>query len=504
MPRPKKGKGRPAASAGSAWWKKAQALGASRWAFALVSAPLLIPCFWHSRIQAGDLSSHVYNAWLAQLVARGQAPGLAVRAQATNILFDLMLSGFNALFGMAAAQRIAVSLCVLVFAWGAFAFVSVVAGRRAWSAFPAIAMLAYGWVFHIGFFNFYLSLGLCLWAMALAWQWNSRRAAAAGALVALAFTAHALPVAWAVALLAWRAVANRVAPQRRMLLAVAAVAAMLLARAAMGLWIETHSRLDQLYLITGADQLDVYDAKYQWLSAVLAALWGLRLVKQWRGRASGLAAEAPFHFCLLSAAAIVIFPSWVTIPGYRHALAFISDRLSLPLAVCVCALVAEPRGAPQDSRPRAWLLGAPAALALVFFGMLYSDEGVLNAFEDRLQALVAEVPAGQRVVSAVNDPGLRTGPVTHMIDRVSVGHCFSYANYEPSTAQFRVRALAPNPLVASTYLDSYRMEAGTYVVQERDLPLYVVDLNTAGRLVVRLAQAGEPLGSTGIDLLGGR
>ncbi len=29
-----------------------------------ISAGLLIPCFWHRRIEAGDLGSHVYNAWL--------------------------------------------------------------------------------------------------------------------------------------------------------------------------------------------------------------------------------------------------------------------------------------------------------------------------------------------------------------------------------------------------------------------------------------------------------
>src|SRR5258705_5657972 len=42
----------------------------------LVSAAILIPCFWQRHIQAGDLASHVYNAWLAQLVETGKAPGV--------------------------------------------------------------------------------------------------------------------------------------------------------------------------------------------------------------------------------------------------------------------------------------------------------------------------------------------------------------------------------------------------------------------------------------------
>jgi hypothetical protein len=427
-------------------------------------------------------------------VTRGQAPGLAVVPQSTNILFDLMLSGFNSRFGMAAAQRIAVSLCVLVFAWGAFAFVSTVAGRRAWSIFPAIAMLAYGWVFHIGFFNFYLGLGLCLWAMALLWEWNPRRAAAALPILVLAFMAHALPVAWAISLMLYRWVTGRIAPERRMLLAAAAVAAMILARVVMSRLIETHSDPGQVILITGADQLYVFNAKYRWLAAILLALWGMRLADR-RNDGASPGMWTPMHFCLLTAAAIVIFPSWVAIPGYKHALAFIAQRLSLPLAVCVCALVA---AAP---RPPAWQVGALAAAALVFFGMLYHDEGILNDFEDRLQNLVMELPAGQRVINVVNDPELRAGSVVHMIDRACVGHCYSYANYEPSTAQFRVRVKGHNPVVVLTYADSLGIEIGKYVVKQRDLPLYVVDLNPNGRLAIRDGGAGMPVGTTNIELL---
>ncbi len=477
------------------WWTR---LGASWLVYLVVSLPLLAPCFWHSRIQAGDLGSHVYNTWLAQLVARGQAPGLAVVPQATNILFDLLLSGFNTLFGMAAAQRIAVAIAVLVFAWGAFAFVSAVAGRRAWNLFPAIAMLAYGWVFHMGFFNFYLSLGLCLAAMALTWRWNPRDTAAAAAMLALALLAHALPVAWALALMVYRVLAGHIAPDRRLFLAAAAVAAMLAARVAMAQLTETHGGVRQLNLITGADQLYVFDGSYLWVSAVVLALWLMLLIGRLREAGNALAAEAPFHFCLLSAAAIVIFPSWLAIPGYKHALAFIAERLSLPLAVCVCALVAGPGGHP---RTRLWQSVALAGTALVFFGMLYRDEGVFDDFEDRLQHLVEQLPAGQRVVNTVSDPGLRSSPVGHMLDRVCVGHCYSYANYEPSTTQFRVRVVGPSPLVVSTYADAFRMETGQYVVKEGDLPLYVVGVDAAGRLTIRSAIAGVPVGATALDLL---
>jgi hypothetical protein len=146
------------------------ALGRSRWLYVLVSVLVLAPCYWQPRVQAGDLSSHIYNAWLAQLIESGHMQGLQIVGQTTNILFDLMLTGLFKLAGAEAAQRLSVSLAVLIFIWGAFQFARVVSGRPPWQILPCIAMLAYGWVFHMGFFNFYLSLGLCFWALALLWK----------------------------------------------------------------------------------------------------------------------------------------------------------------------------------------------------------------------------------------------------------------------------------------------------------------------------------------------
>ena len=68
----------------------------------LVSVIVLIPCFWQRHIQAGDLASHVYNAWLAQLVSQGNAPGVYTVWQAKNVLFDLMLVKLGGIFGFAA------------------------------------------------------------------------------------------------------------------------------------------------------------------------------------------------------------------------------------------------------------------------------------------------------------------------------------------------------------------------------------------------------------------
>src|SRR5262249_33997829 len=153
------------------------------------------------------------------------------------------------------------------------------------------------------------------------------------------------------------------------------------------------------------------------------------------------------------------------LPQYQHALAFIADRMALAMAIAVCVLI-------SAARERRYMYYIAGVVGLVFFGMLYADESALNAMEDRVQEAVAQLPAGQRVISGIGAPSLRVNPLDHMVDRVCIGRCYSYANYEPSTAQFRVRVVGPSPLVISNYEDSFKLQSGGYVVQQRDVPLY--------------------------------
>jgi hypothetical protein len=46
------------------------------------------------------------------------------------------------------------------------------------------------------------------------------------------------------------------------------------------------------------------------------------------------------------------------------------------------------------------------------------------------------------------------------------------------------------------------MQVGAYVVKERDLPLYQVDLDASGRMVWKSLRAGIPCGSTTWKVLG--
>jgi hypothetical protein len=478
----------------SAWKLRAQALGRSPLGFALASLLLLIPCFWQSRIQAGDLSSHIYNAWLAQAIEAGKTTGLVVARQTTNVLFDLMLSALLRTFGASAAQRIAVAISVLVFAWGSFAFVSTVAGRRAWNLLPAIAILAYGWTFHIGFFNFYLSLGLCFFALALAWNWTPQRIAAAAVLLALAYVAHGLAVAWAVALLVYRWVALRLDERTRPRLLAGAFAAILLLAFVLGQKAQTRRSPQQLIAITAGDQAWIYDGKYLAVLLGLLLVWTVLFVRLLRQTgARRLFAEVPFHFCVLTAAGIFLLPTGIAIPGYKHVLTFIAERMSLALGICYCALLG-------GVRPPAFLRYVLPACMLLFFAFVYRDDRLLNRLEDRMQAAVAPLK-DQRVASGIDDPYLRINAVTHMIDRACVGVCYSYANYEPSTGQFRVRAESPNPFVAYTYADSWQLQTGAYLVKPQDVPLFQVMFDDTGAMVVRSLPAGFQNGMTNWDVL---
>jgi hypothetical protein len=182
------------------------------------------------------------------------------------------------------------------------------------------------------------------------------------------------------------------------------------------------------------------------------------------------------------------------LPGYKNAFVYIADRMSLAVGVCLCAVLAS---APAR-RLTVWALGV---VSLLFFGLLYADERVLNQFEDRMEALVRQLPPYQRVIGGMADPSVRAEPLMHMIDRICVGRCYSYANYEPSTDQFRIRATAPNSIVAASYEDSMSMQMGGYIVKDRDVPLYQVGLDETGGLSIRALPAGAVVQVVFTDVL---
>ncbi len=464
-------------------------------AILLFSVVLLIPCLWQSRIQSADLSSHVYNAWLASLIQRGAAPGLWISAQSNNVLFDLMLDWLFVHVGPDLAQRLAVSLSVLVFGWGAILFIFRLADQRPpsrnwWFAAPCVAMLAYGFIFYLGLFDFYLSMGLCLWYLAIFCGGSWRVRAMAAPILIAAWIAHPMPVVWALGTAVYVAAANSILPGRRSTLVIIGLAVLVVTRQVLIRRYAYSWSFDQFNFITGANQIALFGLKYVLPFAGLLLIWTAllhRLIK--RLGLSQLVSTIPFQLWLLNAAGVLLIPDRVLFPQYGRPLGYVAERLSLAAALTMCAVLAP---VPTTRFTRAALL----SVAVLFFGLLYTDGRELNRMEDQLTTVVNRLPPGQRVISSLPDQSLHALCLYHALDRACIGHCFSYANYEPASRQFRIRTQSDNAIVLHDNADVNAVASGNYVVQHRDLPLYAVyrcgiDLRD---FCARPLQAGEVSG----------
>jgi len=451
-----------------------------------ISTALLVPCFWQYRIQSVDLQSHIYNAWLATLIEQGKAPGLTVVWQAHNVLFDVMLTWLFRAWGPKAAQRIAVSICVLVLFWGAYALARKLSGRPHWPWLLGLAMFCYGWVFHAGFFNFYLSLGISLWALAILWEPSRRAVLKAAPLLALAFLAHSLPVAWAAGVAGYLWLERHIPGRRKLWLVFASALALLALRIWAAEYLGIGWSSNSPFFVPGADQLWVFSIRYFPIYIGLTALWAARVLYLWLApRARQVLLSAPFQLGFLQMAGILLMPTAVLLPTYSAPLTFIVPRMSLPAGIFICVVFA-------SLQPVVFERIALPLLALAFFSFLYGDTRKLNQLEDRVEAAIAKLPPGQRVISSLCDLGGRVNGPLHILDRACIGRCFSYANYEPQSKAFRVRTTARNKIVLDTYEDIYAVEQGTYTVKARDLPLYHLRFcNTGSGVCLSELRAGE-------------
>ena len=479
---------------------------------AAISAALLAPCYWHAKIEAGDLASHVYNAWLGQLIERGQAPGLYIARQWNNVLFDLVLLKLANLMGLAWAEKITVSACVLIFFWGAFAFVSAAARRAPWFLVPGIAMIAYGWTFHVGFMNYYLALGFAFAAAALFWRGRGTDWTVGLVLAGLAFVAHPLGVVWLAGIVVYVKAADALRGAWRWLLPAAAFAAVFGARTlVMHRYRTGRPQTAHFYFYTGADQIALFSSRYVWLAGVMlvlglaALLYGVLVDRGPTESRSAL--RAPIELWAVSVFAAAILPNDVYLPHYAAPAALLVPRLTSTTAVLALCIVGclEPR--------RRYLAGL-ALCAAVFFAWVYRDTGTVNAMEAQALQLVSGLPHGERVTASIWFPRAAAGGensaanvdgnfgdkfvgisyIGHIVDRACIDQCFSYADYEPASGQFRIRAAANNAMVTTSPDDSSLMGTGRYVVRPEDLPMAQIcqcDAADQTKLCLRELKAGQ-------------
>jgi len=464
----------------------------------LISAAVLAPVFWHRNIAAGDLGSHLYNAWLAQLIRNGHAPGLWLAPRWNNVLFDYLLVGLGRFVSLHTAEKISVSLAVLIFFWGAFAFSCAASRRAPWLLCPTIAMFSYGYSFEMGFLNFYLSLGLTFFGIAIFWRGRGWERLIPIALAPLAMLAHPLGFAWLVAASAYVAIADAI-PRRYQILLVAAAGVVLYA-ARYYFWHHdiVQARDDPFYFFNGSDQLLLFGPRYvipefALLIFILCALATAFFSRPW-GKLNWGQLAIPLQLYIIVVLAVILLPDGIRFPQQPSALALLTERLTSVSAVLLCTLL----GALQ---PRRWHVLACGAIAAIFFAFLYQDTGTINYMEAQVEQLVRTVPRNSRIFATLKPPFPESRIlVQHIADRACIGHCFSYGNYEPASAQFRVRTTPHNLYAMFSFDDAVNMEDGSYELQPEDLPAYQVYQCSADQkqLCIRPLEAGEMNDDLGI------
>ena len=469
-------------------------------------------CFFPGRESFGDLPSHLYNAWLATLIKSHQAPGLVLAEQSTNVLVDKMLELFLVHFGEAVASKLTLSILAIVFVAGSGAWLQAISGGQSRCMWPVVVMLAHGIILQSGFLNFYLSTGLCLVAMSLLWRPTMVRVAAAVIVFAVASRAHPLPILWALGVLAYFRSAERATARRRIEMIVGAAALLLVARiVAVARFSGSPSR-PRLMELMGASQLVLHPTSFALLALLLLVFCVFALLRSSRDGGSGPVLHDPiFHVYVVSVLAVLFLPENVMVGQFSSG-GYISLRLSFFTAIAGAGLLARH----VRSERFFW---ATAAIAVVFFTLLYHDGRAASEISSALQSRTATLEAMPRVTGLVRfpqsameaalakplrAPGLRQVKdvfyddhfgmnIAHIIDAACIGHCISYGNYEPSTYQFRVRALPGNRFAPLQGSVAAEMEQGRYVVQKADLPMYSIYVcgPTPADFCVRSLNEGE-------------
>ena len=467
----------------------------------VISALLIVPCFWHKSVEAGDLPSHTYNAWLAHLVEEGQAPGLYIQPRWNNIVIDQALEKLGALLGFIVAERIVVVVCVLIFFWGAFALISAASLRPPWYLVPAIAMITYGWTFYAGFMNFYLSLGLGFFAVAIVWRGERRHWWIAAVLALVALIAHPLGLLCLIGLAAYLRLSDVLKGWMRWALFGSAFLVVTgfhyyTLRLRPVYW---HKK--DFFIMNGADQLVLFQAHYKkvaWAVVIFGSIcFVYGVVREWKTNENNWRFREPLELwaVLLFTAAMIPEVMWFSADPMPFALAI--SRLTAVTAVmglCVLASV----------RPRLWHLAGFAVCAGIFFFWTYQDTGILNDMERQTEKFVSTLPYGRRVSETILAPrDSRLWFVNHIVDRACIGKCFAYENYQPPAKQFRIRVKPGSPIVTDSTDDSFNMELGYYKVRPEDLPMnqiYQCSEKDLSKLCMRELSAGEENGSVGYRL----
>jgi len=321
------------------------------------------------------------------------------------------------------------------------------------------------------------------------------------ALTPLVLLAHPIGFVWLIGTLAYVQIRKRLPGRWKLGLPMAAVAGLLAFY-----WYLAHNAArftadwdrGPFYLYNGADQLALYGQRYVWLAAALF-FFGIfcvvfQAIARGREKESWKSSALLFELYFVSFFATALLPENLRVSLYAGWVGLLGSRLTTISAVfglCILGFL----------KPRKWHAAGFAIGAIMFFGFLHQDTKWLNQLEANAEFLVGSLPPGTRVIPTIWAPaGSRVSFVGHVVDRACIGHCFNYANYEPSSGQFRVRVRHGSRVVTDASDDSEDMSAGQYDIQDEDLPLkqiYQCDPADLTKLCIRDLQAGEKIGRIG-------
>ena len=436
-----------------------------------VSAVVIIPCFWQRHIEAGDLPSHTFNAWLATLIQQGRAAGLYLAPRWHNILFDLLLLYSAKLLGFAAGPKIVVAISVVIFFWGVFSFIAAASERQPWLLTPCILMLAYGYVFNMGFFNYYLSMGLACFGLAILWKRPQRWDWLAAILIfALAALAHPIGPLWFAGTLLYLAIRKKIRWPWRLIFPTAIIAIFFAGHWYLENWSDFEFSWPErpFYLFNGLDQFVLYSARYRFVAYALLAIFIFCLASEYFQRHQAPLLSSPFFLSLelylVAFCVISLLPQNLRASPSSAWIGLLVSRLTIISAIFGLSILSTLR----PSKPAAL---ATLACSIFFFSLLYRDTATLNRLEAHAESLTASLPFGTLVIPTLASPrDSRIQFLHHIVDRACIGRCFTYSNYEPSSAQFHVRVNPGSPLIANSATDAQEMEAGNYIVRASDPP----------------------------------
>lgn len=443
---------------------------------------LLLPSF-----PSGDLHSHVYNAWLVPQIERAELPGLRIVPMWTNTLVDRALVMLLRVASPRWCEAIVLIVLAHLSTWSAFLCCRALSRRACWEWLPIVTVVGLGWTFHMGFSNWSLAAGLSLLAAALALSRRPVLLRATGSLglAAVAVLASPLPVACAAAALSVFVLVRgrRIAPVRVLIVGASAVTVL---GAALRIMRRGVYSSDQLWAFSGADQLVILDTKYLVYMVALLVLWAAALRPWLRAVGNEAFAEPAFAVALLGTLSCIVIPDAVWFPGFPFPASLLVLRSTFFVAIAWTAAAARASFRPS----RAITAGV---IALGWMATASVDWISLARYQALVEAAVATLPPGSRVLSTMNSPGSRSLAVHHAVDRACIGHCFAWANYEPPSAAFRIRADPGNPFVVDRSEELWRVLSGRYRVPDLPFPLWRVHLcpGRAVTLCVSPLQAGD-------------